>query len=155
MLITFDNGTRVDYGIVSVEHPFMEVVAVESSFYKTPLSGNDPAIMVFQLPDLEVFQTTKFTATRDCGFSEFIIKDKALIRELAPKLHKSYPLFFDYDIRKLKQLGIVQVNNEWNLFARYFPDDPDDDDPFTFLDINCIYWVNSKEADISASYLRR
>lgn len=81
MLITMENGQRVDYSIFSVEQHYGEVVSVESAFYKTPLSGKTPATMVIQLDTGVQFATPHFYAA-DETFCEFFITDQALIVSL-------------------------------------------------------------------------
>ena len=136
MLITMENGQRMDYSIFSVEQPYGEVVSVESAFYKTPLSGNDPATMVIQLDTGLQFATQHFYAT-DKTFCEFVITDQALIDCIVVKLPKVY-------IEKLIAVGVVECDGNWAVFAEFVPCCPEEQEPYAFLQISSIYWTPNK-----------
>lgn len=136
MLITMRNGQQMDYSIFSVEQPYGEVVSVESAFYKTHLSGSTPATMVIQLDTGEQFATPHFYAT-DETFCEFIITDHALIDYIVAKLSGGY-------IEELTAVGVVECDGDWSLFVEFVPCFPDEHEPYTFLQINSIYWTTEK-----------
>lgn len=136
MLITMENGKRVDYSIFSVEQPYGEVVSVESAFYKTPISGNTPANMVIQLDTGEQFATPHFYAT-DKTFCEFFITDQALIDCIVAKLPKVY-------IENLTAVGVVECDGDWSLFVEFVPCFPEEHEPYAFLQISSIYWTIEK-----------
>lgn len=136
MLITMQNGKRVDYSIFSVEQPYGEVVSVESAFYKTPLSGGTPATMVVQLDTGEQFATPHFYAT-DETFCEFIITDHALIECIVAKLPGGY-------IEELTAVGVVECDGDWSLFVEFVPYFPDEHESYAFLQISSIYWTIEK-----------
>lgn len=135
MLITLANGRQVDYSIFSVEQPYGEVVSVESSFYKTPLSGNTPATMVIQLETGEAFATQHFYAA-DETFCEFFITDQALIDCITAKLQQVY-------VETVTAVGVVECDGDWAVFVEFVPCFPEEQEPHTFLEIKSIYWTTN------------
>lgn len=145
MLITFDNGTKKDFGIITVDRYSGEILAVESSLYKAPASGISPAAMIFEIPGCGKFYTTEFTVSES---GDFIIKDNALIRQLITIAPSNY--YYDLDLEYLEEIAIVDTEDERTLLVTYRPDEGETDyyeglygnEPISiFRDISDIYWI--------------
>ena len=112
MIITMKDGSRIDYGVFAVEHPFMDIIAIKSSDYHTPLSGDEPAFLVMGTATGEIYQTKDFVAV-DESFAEFFITDQKLIETLLPKTSIYY--------NKILNVGIVGNDDGWSLFVEFDP----------------------------------
>ena len=118
MLITMENGQQVDYSIFSVLQPYGEVVSVESSFYKTPISGKIPATMVIQLENGMQLATQHFFST-DVAFGEFFITDQSMIENIVEMLP-------NVDMEKLTAVGVVESDGDWAVFMEFVPCFPEE-----------------------------
>lgn len=122
MLITFDNGTKVDYSIIAKDRYTGEILFVESSRFQSAASGDSPAAMVFEIPGCGKFYTTEFTIGE--GW-DLIIRDNALIRQLITIAPSNY--YFDSDLDNLKEIVIVDYDGDQDLFVQYSPDENNPD----------------------------
>lgn len=144
MIITMKNGSRIDYGVFAVEHPFMDIIAIKSSDYHTPLSGDEPAFLVMGTATGEIYQTKDFVAV-DESFAEFFITDQKLIDTLLPKTSIYY--------NKIHNVGIVSNDDGWSLFVEFEPALPEEQEPYAFLELPSVFWTTGERLVIDKSVL--
>ena len=113
----------------------MDIIAIKSSDYKTHMSGNSPAVLVFGLATGEIYHTKDFVAG-DESFGEFFIRDQNLIDTLLPKTSIYY--------HEILNVGIIGNFDGWALFVEYDPVFPELHDPCAFLDLPSVYWTTEE-----------
>ena len=144
MIITMKNGSRIDYGVFAVEHPFMDIIAIKSSDYHTQLSGDDPAFLVMGTATGEIYKTKDFVAV-DESFAEFFITDQKLIDTLLPQTSIYY--------NKILNVGIVGNDDGWSLFVEFEPALPEEQEPYAFLELPSVFWTTGERLVIDKSVL--
>jgi len=139
MLIRYQDGRSIDYGVFALKAPYYSVDAVESSVRKTELSGINPTIMSVVLDNGTVFHTKKFVGL-DSNNSEFRIVD----REVYAIIGKMLDSIGHYgEIIDLLLIHYGGESSEWAITV-YHDDVLDLCDGTDFFDVNTVTWLSEK-----------